>query len=52
MEVLFEEEDGAYWIGHTPNYVKVYAVGEDLHNQVRNVVITGVFRDGLKGQME
>ena len=52
LEVLFEEEDGAYWIGHTPNYVKVYAVGEDLHNQVRNVVITGVFRDGLKGQME
>jgi threonylcarbamoyladenosine tRNA methylthiotransferase MtaB len=52
LEVLFEEEDGAYWIGHTPNYVKVYAMGEDLHNQVRNVVITGVFRDGLKGQME
>ena len=52
LEVLCEEEDGAYWIGHTPNYVKVYAVGEDLHNQVRNVVITGVFRDGLKGQME
>ena len=52
LEVLFEEEEGEYWIGHTPNYVKVYAKGEDLHNQVKNVVISGVFRDGLKGQKE
>ena len=51
LEVLIEEEDGAYWIGHTPNYVKVYAVGEDLHNQVRNVTVTEIFRDGLLGEI-
>ena len=49
--VLFEETSGDYYTGHAPNYVKVYAIGEDLHNQVRNVKITGVYRDGVKGEI-
>ena len=47
--VLFEEVAGDYYTGHAPNYVKVYAQGEDLHNQVKNVKITGVCKDGVMG---
>ena len=47
QEVLFEEMDGPYFTGHAPNYVKVYAEGEDLHNVVRAVEITGLYKDGV-----
>ena len=50
QEVLFEEESGDYYVGHTPNYVKVYAKGENLHNVVRSVEITGLYQDGLIGK--
>ena len=46
--VLFEEKDGAFFTGHAPNYVKVYAEGDDLHNEIRNVQITEVYKDGVK----
>ena len=29
VSVLFEEKDGVYYLGHTPNYIKVYAEGTD-----------------------
>ena len=48
--VLFEERSGAYFTGHAPNYVKVYAEGENLHNEVRNVQITEVYEDGVLGK--
>ena len=48
--VLFEESDGEYFTGHAPNYVKIYAKGENLHNEVRNVTVTEIFRDGVKGE--
>ncbi len=51
QQVLFEEQDGSYYTGHAPNYVKIYAPGEDLHNQIRPVQITGLHRDGLLGQL-
>ncbi len=51
QEVLFEERDGEYYTGHVPNYVKIYARGEDLHNQIHRVQITGLHRDGLLGQL-
>ena len=47
--VLFEEKDGNYFTGHCPNYVKVYAQGENLHNTIKNVEITGVYKDGVLG---
>ena len=47
--VLFEEAEGEYFTGHAPNYVKVYVTGENLHNQVCNVTVTEVFRDGVAG---
>ena len=51
LEVLFEETEGSLWVGHAPNYVKVYAKGEDLHNQVRRVAISDLYRDGLAGEI-
>ena len=49
--VLFEEVDGAYFTGHAPNYVKVYVAGEDLHNEIRAVEITEVYKDGVLGKI-
>ena len=51
LEVLFEESDGEYYTGHAPNYVKVYAPGENLHNEIRTVTVTGIYRDGVIGKM-
>ena len=47
--VLFEEHSGEFYTGHAPNYVKVYAAGENLHNEIRNVEITEVYKDGVLG---
>jgi len=49
LEVLFEEKDGDYFTGHAPNYVKVYAEGEDLHNEIREVTVTEIHKDGVIG---
>ena len=50
--VLFEEQVGAYCTGHAPNYVRVYAEGEHLHNEIRSVEITGVYEDGVIGVIQ
>ena len=47
QQVLFEEQEGAFFTGHAPNYVKVYVDGTDLHNQIREVTITQVYKDGV-----
>ena len=47
--VLFEDREGEYFTGHTPNYIKVYAQGENLHNEIRQVTIREVFKDGVLG---
>ena len=47
--VLFEEQSGEFFTGHAPNYIKVYAEGEDLHNRVKNVRVTGLCKDGVIG---
>ena len=38
-------------MGHAPNYGKVYAKGENLHNQICSVKITGLYEDGLVGKL-
>ncbi len=48
QSVLFEEKDGVYFTGHAMNYTKVYVKGENLHNTVKNVKITEVYKDGVK----
>lgn len=49
--VLFEQVEHGHFTGHAPNYVKVYARGENLHNVIRPVRITGLFRDGVMGEI-
>ena len=51
QSVLFEEKDGEYFTGHTPNYIKVYVEGDGLHNTVRDVLVTQLYRDGVLGVM-
>ncbi len=49
--VLFEESEGRYYTGHAPNYCKVYALGAELHNQVKAVKITALYKDGVLGEL-
>ena len=52
LPVLFEEPEGEFFIGHAPNYVKVYVTGQNLHNQVQSVTVTEIFEDGVKAEFE
>ena len=52
MEVLFEENDGEFCTGHTPNYLKVYAKGENLHNQILSVRLLTPYKDGILGEIQ
>ncbi|MDO5401317.1 MAG: tRNA (N(6)-L-threonylcarbamoyladenosine(37)-C(2))-methylthiotransferase MtaB [Eubacteriales bacterium] len=47
LEVLFEEKEGDFYSGHAMNYVKVYAKGENLHNEIRTVTVREVYQDGV-----
>ena len=51
LPVLFEQTEHGHFTGHAPNYVKVYAKGEALHNVIKEVTITGLFRDGVIGEI-
>jgi len=51
LEVLFEENDGLYCTGHAPNYVKVYAEGQNLHNEIHTVTVKEVYKDGVIGTL-
>ena len=52
QEVLFEEPEDGFFTGHAPNYVKVYVAGENLHNEIKQVKITGLYQDGVLGKLE
>lgn len=52
LEVLFEEREGEFYTGHAPNYIKVYARGENLHNEIRTVTVREVYRDGVIGRLD
>ena len=49
--VLFEQPKGDWFSGHAPNYMEVLVDGEDLHNEVKNVRITGVDGETLLGEI-
>ena len=51
VQVLFEEPDGTYFTGHTPNYVKVYVSCENLHNRIWQVTVEKVYKDGVQGSL-
>ena len=52
LPVLLEEEKEGLWQGHAPNYVAVRAAGENLHNQLRQVTVTGVGNGILLGTIQ
>ena len=52
LEVLFEEREGEFYTGHAPNYIKVYARGENLHNEIRTVTVLELYRDGVIGRLD
>ena len=51
QDVLFEEKEDGLFVGHAPNYMKLYVPGEHLHNQILPVHVTGLYKDGLAGQL-
>lgn len=51
QSVLFEEEKNGLWRGHAPNYTAVRVKGEGLHNQLRDVTITGIDQGELRGAL-
>ncbi len=51
LSVLFESEENGVWSGHAGNYAPVLAKGENLHNAVVNVQITGVSGGALWGNV-
>ena len=50
--VLFEEPREGWYFGHAPNYTEILVDGEQLHNQIHNVKITGVHGHALLGTIE
>ena len=51
LEVLFEEREGEFYTGHAPNYIKAYARGENLHNEIRTVTVLEIYRDGVLAEL-
>ena len=51
QEVLFEEAEGSLSTGHAGNYIRVWAEGAGLHNEIRSVKITALYQDGLLGEI-
>ena len=49
-EVLFEEKQQGYWIGHTTNYQKVYVQSsQDLGGKILPVQLESLYADGILG---
>ena len=51
QQVLFEQAEGEMWVGHAPDYCRVWAQGDDLHNRICPVRITALYQDGLQGEL-
>lgn len=49
--VLWEEQKGEHWIGHTDNYIAVYTSGTGLLNRVTPTLLGEVYHDGLWGSV-
>ncbi|MEG1594531.1 MAG: tRNA (N(6)-L-threonylcarbamoyladenosine(37)-C(2))-methylthiotransferase MtaB, partial [Oscillibacter sp.] len=50
--VLFEQEREGKFFGHAPNYMEIAVAGADLHNQLRQVAVTGTDGQILLGRIE
>ena len=51
MEVLLEQREGPFMMGHTANYTPVYLeCGEYLAGRALTVILREPLRDGLRGE--
>ena len=51
QNVLFEEDQAGFAVGHAPNYVKIYVEKTGLHNQILPVRILKTYEDGVLGEI-
>ncbi len=49
LQVLFEEQEGKYWKGHTSNYLVVKKEGKNLENVLQTVKINSIHKFELVG---
>ena len=49
QRVLIEEKDRGYFKGHASNFAMVYTKDECRENEFADILVTEVFRDGIKG---
>ena len=49
--VLFEEQEGEYATGHTPNYIKVYVKNGGGHNEIAHVRLLEGYKEGMLGEV-
>ena len=48
VEVLFEEKQGEYWVGHTGNYIVVkFKSEDDLQDEIKNIKINAIEEEYL-----
>jgi len=54
VSVLLEEREGEFIKGHTTNYINVYVKTdkEGIENEIVNVKIRGIYKDGLVGEIQ
>lgn len=50
LNVLIEEKEEGYFVGHTENYVKIYLKGEYEPNTIYRVKPLKIFKDGMLGK--
>ena len=51
QEVLFEETEGQFDMGHAPNYVKIFVPAAGRHNEIHPVRILDLHQEGLAGEI-
>ena len=49
--IIIEEKKDNFYIGHTSNYIKVYIEEECILNNVYEITLTSIYKDGMKGKI-
>lgn len=49
--VLVEGTEGEHSVGHAMNYVKIYISGAYPRNEIQSVTVTGLYGDGVTGEV-
>ena len=49
--IIIEEKKDNFYIGHTSNYIKVYIEEDCILNNVYEITLTSIYKDGIKGKI-